>query len=519
MRNSLYLINPRANTPGYYGGDAFEQAGLPAAVGIADLSVVTVAALSPPDWDVTICDEHISAVDPDCAAKFVGITGKITQSGRMLELASQFRGRGKCVIIGGPYASLCPDVFRGHCDVLVIGELESIATEFFSDLERGQWKSEYEAPKPDLRLSPIPRWDIYPTARALVGCVQTSRGCPFECEFCDVIQYLGRKQRHKPIPQVLAELDLMYRKGFRGVFLADDNFTVFRNRARELLIALRDWNRTRPGRTMSFTTQVSVDVARDPELLQLCAEAGITSVFVGIETPNQDSLRETHKRQNVGIDLIGQIQEFLHHGISVTAGMMVGFDHDGPDIFERQLEFAMRSPVPIFTLSVLVAPAATPLFARMKRDGRLTAGSDVAGSPWDTNIVPARMTRQELFTGARWLCRELYQPDNFTKRVLQMIDCLRPVSGPSCTDLNLVEEPRSVEFEALLVIQNIRNLGPEERRMIPTILTAMQRKPESRRQVLDALYRYAQARCVYDAGDVWQPQPRQGDAFVQLAGN
>lgn len=507
MPKSLYLINPRANIPGYYGADAYQQAGLSPAVGIADLAVATVAAMAPRNWDVSVCDEHISPVDFNTPADFIGITGKITQARRMLELAAEFRRRDKCVLIGGPYASLSPDAFRGQCDVLVIGELESIASEFFADLDGGRWKNEYLAPKPDLLGSPTPRWELYPTHRALVGCVQTSRGCPFECEFCDVIQYLGRKQRHKPVAQVLEELEVLYHQGFRGVFLADDNFTVFRNRAKELLVALRDWNRTRSGHTVSFTTQVSIDSSRDPELLQLCAEAGMTSVFVGIETPNEESLRETRKRQNVGIDLARQIELFLAHGISVTAGMIVGFDHDGPDIFERQLRFAMSCPVPIFTLSALVAPVATPLFARLKGENRLTDGFDVAGSPWSTNIVPARMTRRELLDGVRWLWEELYRPENFTQRVLRMIDCLNPVTGPLAADLGAIGEPRPVESEALLVIQRIRRYGPRERKMIPEILHAMQNRPHSRRQVTDALFRYAQARCVYEAGGMWQPQP------------
>jgi hypothetical protein len=282
-------------------------------------------------------------------------------------------------------------------------------------------------------------------------------------------------------------------------------------------VGLRDWNRTRPERTISFSTQVSIDAARDLEILRLCGEAGITNVFIGIETPNQDSLRETKKHQNVGIDLIQQIELFLQHGISVTAGMIVGFDHDGASIFERQFEFAMASPVPIFTLSALVAPAATPLFARMKRENRLTPGGNVAGSPWDTNIVPVGMTRQELLEGLRWLCQELYRPENFTRRVLRMIDCLQPVTGPLSADLGSIGEPRPIESEALLVVQNIRNLGPGERQMIPTILHAMQQKPHSRRQVIDSLYRYAQARCVYDAGGVWQPQPKISENLVQLS--
>jgi radical SAM superfamily enzyme YgiQ (UPF0313 family) len=263
--------------------------------------------------------------------------------------------------VGGPYASLSPEVFRGHCDILVTGELEAIAEDLFADLERGVWQPDYTAGKADLATSPIPRWDLYPTDRALMGCVQTSRGCPVECEFCDVIQYLGRKQRVKPIPQVLAELEVLYQHGFRAVFLADDNFTVYRRRAKETLCALRDWNRARSAGAIHFSTQVSIDAARAPEILRLLSEAGVTWVFVGIETPNQESLRESKKRQNVGVDLLAQVQAFLDHGISVTAGMIVGFDQDGPDIYERQFDFAMASPIPIFSVGALVAPAATPL--------------------------------------------------------------------------------------------------------------------------------------------------------------
>jgi radical SAM superfamily enzyme YgiQ (UPF0313 family) len=242
---SLYLINPRPLGASYFGAEVFEQAGFARAQGIADLATVTVAALAPPDWDVSVCDEYIAPLDFDHPADFVGITGKVTQAIRMLEVAAEFRRRGKTVLIGGPYASLAPEVFRGRCDILVTGELETISARFFADLERDTWQPEYIGSKADLATSPMPRWDLYPTERALIGCVQTSRGCPFECEFCDVIQYLGRQQRVKPIPQVLAELDRLYAYGFRSVFLADDNFTVYRRRAKELLAALRDWNRSR----------------------------------------------------------------------------------------------------------------------------------------------------------------------------------------------------------------------------------------------------------------------------------
>jgi radical SAM superfamily enzyme YgiQ (UPF0313 family) len=187
------------------------------------------------------------SVDLNCEATFIGITGKITQAARMLQLADEFRRRGKCVIVGGPHASLSPEVFRGRCDVLVIGELEGIAGNLFSDLEREHWKTEYSAEKPDLASSPIPRWDLYPTERSLIGCVQTSRGCPFECEFCDVIQYLGGSSATNLCRKCWRNWTSSIDHGFRGVFLADDNFTVYRRRAKEILVGLRDWNRTRTG--------------------------------------------------------------------------------------------------------------------------------------------------------------------------------------------------------------------------------------------------------------------------------
>ena len=379
MRPSLYLINPAVDFPTYFGGEVYAGWGLRPATLMADLAIPTVAGMVPRDFDVRLCDENISPIEFDISADFVGITGKITQWGRMTAIAREFRRRGKVVLIGGPYASLSPEVVRPHCDIVVRGEAEDISEELFSDLRKGRWKPEYVGNRPDLARSPMPNWELYPNDRALLGTVQTSRGCPFECEFCDVIQYLGRKQRHKPVTQVLRELDEIYRRDYRHIFLADDNFTVYRARAKELLAALRNWNFRQDQVKVRFVTQVSIDAARDAELLKMCAEAGLTQVFIGIETPNEDSLKETKKRQNVGINLLDQVQHFLEHGIAVVGGMIVGFDSDRPDIFERQYEFAMSSPIPIFSVGALVAPAATPLHERMAKEGRLSSdGSEVA---------------------------------------------------------------------------------------------------------------------------------------------
>ena len=188
MRPSLYLINPAVDFPTYFGGEVYAGWDLRPATLMADLAIPTVAGMVPRDFDVRLCDENISPIEFDISADFVGITGKITQWGRMTAIAREFRRRGKVVLIGGPYASLSPEVVRPHCDIVVRGEAEDISEELFSDLRKGRWKPEYVGNRPDLARSPMPNWELYPNDRALLGTVQTSRGCPFECEFCDVIQ-------------------------------------------------------------------------------------------------------------------------------------------------------------------------------------------------------------------------------------------------------------------------------------------------------------------------------------------
>lgn len=505
MPKSLYLINPRPSHPSYFGAEVFEQTGYLQAQAIADLATVTVAALAPADWEIKVCEEGVEPIDFDSDADYIGLTGKVIQGQRMAEVADVFRARGKTVLIGGPHASLSPGAVRDHCDILVIGELEAIAAELFADLERSDWKPEYVGDKPNLDTSPLPRFELYPNDRALSGCVQTSRGCPFECEFCDVIQYLGRKQRHKTVEQIIAELDTLYALGFRAVFLADDNFTVYRKRAKSVLAGLRDWNMKRPDGPVAFRTQVSIDAARDPEIMQLCGEAGLTGVFIGIETPNVESLKETGKRQNVGIDLVEQIEIFLAHGISIIGGMIVGFDHDGPDIFRRQFDFAMATPIPIFTLGALVAPAATPLFERMKNSGRLIETGSQTQGVWNTNILPTLMSRDELFDGLKWLGNHLYDPDNFAQRVVRMITKMGPQLGPFKSGYT-PHKGRPVEVEASGVIRKLLRRGTAERRMWQTIAAALAEKPEAGPMVMNSLFSYAQVRCLYETDCYWEPE-------------
>jgi hypothetical protein len=431
VSKSLYLINPLADFPSYFSAEVFRAWGFAPATSMADLAIATVAGLAPSDFEVRLCDENVSPVDFDVAVDFIGITGKVSQWGRMKSIAAEFRRRGRTVVIGGPYASLSPDAVRPHCDVLVRGEIEDIAPQFFADLRSGSWQTEYVGTKVNLRVSPLPRWDLYPNDRAVMGTIQTSRGCPFECEFCDVIEYVGRKQRHKPVDLVLRELDALYRFGYRTVFLADDNFTVYRARAKELLAAIQEWNARQTDGRVRFTTQISIDAAGDTEMLEMCADAGLTHVFIGIETPNEVSLREAKKRQNLKRNLLDEIQRIVNYGISVDCGMIVGFDNDEVDIFRRQYEFAMATAVPIFSLGALVAPAATPLHARLAKAGRLVEdGAEIAATPWSTNVIPNKMTREELFEGIRWLCNSIYHPAAFEQRMSKLVDTLGSTRVP-----------------------------------------------------------------------------------------
>ncbi len=505
MAKSIYIINPASDFPNYVSAEILAASGFTGGTAMADAAVATVAALASKDFQVSICDECISPIEFDHPADWIAITGKVNQRRRMVAVADEFRRRGKRVVMGGPYASLSPAHLRAHCDVLVSGEAEAIAAELFADLSRGKPRDSYIGEKPDISCSPVPHWALYPNDRALMGTLQTSRGCPFECEFCDVIQYLGRKQRHKPVANVLAELDLLYALGYRTVFLADDNFTAYRSRCKELLEAMAWWRREHP---MDFITQVSIDAARDVELLDMCAAAGVGQVYIGLETPNEDSLRETGKRQNLRINLTNEVQKFVDRGISVMGGMIVGFDADGAGIFEQQYDFVMSLPVPMLTLGALNASEATPLYDRIKREGRLKGDDyEAQGVPWGSNIEPRAMSSEEMQAGMQWLCNSIYSPRAFGERVVNLIETFgreRPDAPPSP---RRNAKPRSVEKEAIAIAKNVRRMGDAERDMWDRVMgTVADRRPELAPLVLRILFQYAQARLMFARGDYWEPR-------------
>jgi radical SAM superfamily enzyme YgiQ (UPF0313 family) len=385
-----------------------------------NLSMPTVAGLTPREHEVTLCDENVEEVDFDVDADIVGITGYIIHRERMLELIDGFRARGRFVVVGGPYASLCPEELRGRCDVLFVDEAEETWPQFLRDYEAGAWQAEYlPADKPDLTAAPMPRFDLLQVDRYHALTIQFARGCPFNCEFCDIIVVYGRRPRAKSVPQMMAEIAECHRLGARQVFLVDDNFIGNKKLAKELLRAIAAWSEEN-GHPIHFNTEVSLNVAQDDELLALMRAAHVTTVFIGIESPRPASLAESHKTQNLRGDLVANVRRVQSYGIQVQAGMIVGFDHDDESIFDEQLRFIQEARIPVSMTGMLQALPKTPLHARVAAEGRLLGES--AGDQFVlSNILPHGMSRLELYRGYRRLVTKLYDFPVFRRRALDYL--------------------------------------------------------------------------------------------------
>jgi radical SAM superfamily enzyme YgiQ (UPF0313 family) len=484
------LIAPRPHWDADFAGISGEPGS--GVVRVAPIAIATVAAYAPSDIQVALHDEALDPVDFDAEADFIGISANVSQARRAIEIARTFRARGRTVIVGGPHITLDPDAFAGACDVAVTGEFEAIAADFYADMRRGALKPIYAGGRPDLAGSPVPAWHLFENDRALVGVVQTSRGCPFECNYCDVIQYLGRVQRHKTNQQVMAEVQLLYELGYNRIALADDNFTVYRKRATSLLEALIAWNGTEGRDFVTFATQVSIDVARDDAMLRLCAEAGVSNLFIGVESVNEESLKASGKRQNLNADMIGRIHRVVAHGLKVEAALMVGFDADTLGIFEQQYEFAMRLPVGTFKVSSLVAPMATPLHEAMRQANRLDLTGDQAhfpGADMVTNIIPAQMSREQLYAGTKWLISRLYSPASFWERFQRIAELLGPNPLLARGTGRLHNPPSRARANRLFarMIRAITRRDKEVARVVGLAGELMRRHPDTRDGLSDIL--------------------------------
>ena len=394
------------------------------------LGLAILAALTPPEFDVAIVDENVEAIDFDADCALVALSAMTIQESRLFEIADAFRRRGRLVCMGGPICNVLPERCRPHCDVLFEGEGEYIWPEFLRDWRSGAHRDRYvQIDTIDMRDSPAPRIDLLKVDRYRLGCVQTTRGCPFKCEFCDIIVTYGRKVRAKPVEAVLAELAAWAERGVDFVTIADDNLVGDRAYCRRMLRAVGDWNRARKV-PMSLYAEMSVDVVRDRELLELCRHANITEIFLGIETPRKAGLRETQKMQNVATDLVKSVRTIQSYGMVTVAGMIIGFDTDDPLIFQDQYTFVQEAGLPIVMLGLLQAIPRTPLYERLEKAGRLRAPTQGNNTLSFTNIDPVCMDYGELVNGYRALFTKVYEFDAIGDRWLANVDQWRRAAWP-----------------------------------------------------------------------------------------
>jgi radical SAM superfamily enzyme YgiQ (UPF0313 family) len=385
-----------------------------------NLSLPTVAGITPREHDVVLMDENVEPIDLDVDADIIGLTGYVIHKRRIFELAAEFRRRGKFVVAGGPLASLCPEELRDKVDVVFVDEAEYTWPQFLKDYEAGTWQPEYrQDEKPSMHDSPLPRFDLLKIDRYRSMTIQFTRGCPFTCEFCDIIVMYGRRPRAKTVDQVMAEVREIHRLGATNIFVVDDNFIGNKKEAKQLLTSLIDWQKQHEY-PIEFMTEVSLNVSQDDELLALMREANFTTIFIGIESPRTSSLEETKKNQNLRGNLLDSVHKIQSAGLEVMAGMIVGFDHDDPAIFEEQFRFIQDARIPVSMTGLLNALPKTPLYKRLKEAGRLVAES-VGDQFVFTNIIPKAMSTNELNEGYKRLLQRLYSHRNYRKRVMQLI--------------------------------------------------------------------------------------------------
>ena len=416
---SICLINPRFE-PSYWGFDF----ALPLYPGDRRASMIpgalpTLAALAAPH-DVYLLDENVEAIDFEALRSFdiVGVTGMIVQRTRMQEILLKLRAMGIYVAVGGPLASVDPAYFRGLYDVMFVGEADTTWPQFLTDFSAGKHCLEiYEQhERTDMQVLPQPRYDLLKVDRYASGSLQFSRGCPFECEFCDIIVTFGRVPRTKTPKQVIEELEGLRKDGFFSVFIVDDNFIGNKKRARELLEEIVVWQEANDY-PLRLSTEASVNLADEPNLLDLMYRANFRYVFLGIETPRVESLKETKKFQNArGDSLDDKLRRIQEAGLDVYGGFIVGFDHDDMTIFDDQYDFIQGNGIQLAMVGMLTAIPKTPLYARLEKEGRLNMANP------NSNIVPKQMSAETLQENYWKLVKRLYTPEAFLERYFKAYD-------------------------------------------------------------------------------------------------
>jgi radical SAM superfamily enzyme YgiQ (UPF0313 family) len=382
------------------------------------LGLLTIAAMLPRDWELKLVDLNVDRLeDADLRwANYVLLSAMIVHQDSVREIARRCQALGKTIVAGGPLFTTGHESFP-EIPHFVLGEAEEIMPQLVADLHAGALQAIYRAAGfPWLEQTPIPRYDLLQMNSYVTMAAQFSRGCPYDCEFCDIIVMNGRVPRTKTPEQFVAELEALRCLGWKDmVFVVDDNFIGNRQRTKVLLRAMIEWREhTRPA--MGFLTEASINLADDAELRDLMVAAGFRKVFVGIETPSTVALEECRKLQNTGRDLAGAVRTLQGSGLEVMGGFIVGFDSDTRDIFKQQFDFIQRSGVATAMVGLLTALPQTRLYQRLKREGRLLTESKGNNTAADLNFRP-KLNREYLENGYRELMRRLYEPRNYYRRI------------------------------------------------------------------------------------------------------
>lgn len=391
------------------------------------LGLLTIASMLPDDWDLKLVDMNVEDLKDEQIkwADVVLMGAMVVQKESVKEVVARSKAANKTVIAGGPlFASLWrefPDI-----DHFVLNEAEITLPMFLNDFAAGKAQRVYDTDqKPDITKTPLPKWELIKMNLYASMSIQYSRGCPFDCEFCDIVNLNGRRPRVKSSDQMIREFEVLYNLGWRGrLFIVDDNFIGNRVKVKSTLVDLTKWQEEK-GYPFSLFTEASVNLAQEEDLMRLMTSAGFDSVFLGLETPAEESLKECGKHQNRSIDLLEAVKTIQRHGMEVMGGFIIGFDNDPPNIFERQIKFIQNSGVVKAMIGLLNAIPGTRLHQRLQAEGRLMdecTGDNMDGS---LNFIP-KMDAQTLRDGYQAVLNYIYSPKEYYSRVLQFLDTYKP---------------------------------------------------------------------------------------------
>lgn len=392
------------------------------------LGLLTVAAMLPDNWDLKLVDLNVDRLDDKDLkwADYVMISAMLIQKKSALSIIQRCRDMGAKVIAGGPVFNSTPEEYLDLVDHLILNEAELTLPPFLEDLATGNPKKVYRTEGfPELSLTPTPRWDLIKVDKYATLMIQCSRGCPFDCEFCDITALYGRKPRVKDAHQLIDELEAIYQLGWRSsVFIVDDNFIGNKVKIKKMLPRLIKWMEEHQY-PFHFITEASINLADDDELIELMGEAGFNTVFIGLETPNEKSLEECSKNQNRGRDMVATVKKLQAAGIQVLGGYIVGFDSDDEGIFHRQIKFIQESGVVTAMVGLLNAIPRTRLWQRLKAENRLHLDATGDNTDGTINFIP-KMDKDTLLSGYRKIVHTIYSPRYYYRRVSKFLEEYEP---------------------------------------------------------------------------------------------